>query len=394
MKKNKKKRIKPLELILTITPLVLFIFFILSFFHDWANSLTTKLHFCNHTACIVFSIIWLIFALIGIYYLFSKNKMSFLWIVAYIIVLIVGIILMNMTYCDSKGKMHFNDKNIFSGDSTFSGGYDGEVDEPPCSDSDTGRDYLVRGDITPTTPSISDLCLNEETLIERYCDSELTYTSENINCVDEYGEEYVCDDGRCAVKDVGSGDGDVDETEPETNCGDGIDNDDDQYIDCEDEDCDETCGEFTYSCQHLSEFPSCGGTCPSGEECIAYIHSDSTLNGSWCDCMPVTEKFCGEGDLPFCIDWCKDGDECISDSGGCYCNYDYNYCTETDEPYDFYTWGMCVGIDGLTHKDYCDGEILIEYNCNGADCIEIEQNCTELGMYCVAGACQVELPEF
>jgi len=311
---------------------------------------------------------------------------------------------MNMTFCDSDGNMHFKEGNLFknllgtelTGFSSPGNSY--EVDEPPCVDSDTGRDYLYLGYITPITPSVSDFCIDNETLREMYCDSDLTYTSEDISCIDEYGAEYVCDDGRCAEKEVEADDGDG-EVETETNCGDGIDNDDDQYIDCDDSDCqipteDGGCGDFEYSCQHISEYPSCGGTCPPGEECIAYIYADSTLDGSWCDCMPVTEKFCGEGDLPFCIDWCKDGDECISDSGGCYCNYDYNYCTETDEPYDFYTWGMCVGIDGLTHKDYCDGEILIEYNCNGADCIEIEQNCTELGMYCVAGACQVELPEF
>ena len=303
---------------------------------------------------------------------------------------------MNMTYCDAEGNMHFNEDGLFKGLGAeltglgSSSGVSYEVDEPPCFDSDSGRDYETRGWITPLTPSVSDFCIDNETLREMYCDSDLTYTSEDISCIDEFGIEYVCDDGRCARKEIeGDGNGEV---ETETNCGDGIDNDGDGLIDCEDPDCSEICGDFEYSCQHISDYPSCGGTCPPGEECIAYIYGDSTLDASWCDCKPIEEKFCGDGDLPFCTDWCLSGDECISDAGGCFCNFDYGYCVETDDPYDFYTFGMCTGIDGLTYKDYCDLEILHEFSCNGAECIEITQNCTELGMYCWGGACVSELP--
>jgi len=395
---RKKKRIKPLELILTVIPLVLFIFFVLSLFHNWANSLTTKLHFCNHTACIVFSIIWLIFALIGIYYLFSKNKMSFLWIIAYLVVLVVGIVLMNMTYCDLEGNMHFKEGNLFknllgseltglgSGESSSGGSH--EVDEPPCSDSDRGRDYEVRGWITPLTPSVSDICLETDILREMYCDSDLTYTSEDINCTDEFGEEYVCDDGRCARKED-DGDGEV---ETETNCGDGIDNDDDQLTDCEDPDCADICGDLEYSCHvGITDYPSCGGTCPPGEECIVYNSGDGTLDGGWCDCMPSTETACYGSES--CGGWCGENYVCTVDSFGCYCKFDTTGdCEDTDGGIDYLVGGFSVennpefGI--LNFIEYCGWEkgdeyTLYEYYCLYGEATPIEIDCTTLGLVCI-----------
>ncbi|RLG15940.1 hypothetical protein DRN69_02180, partial [Candidatus Pacearchaeota archaeon] len=61
MNKKLKKDILNLKLNLMISiPILFFLFFVLPIFHNIANSFSIKLHFCNHTLCIAYSIIWLI----------------------------------------------------------------------------------------------------------------------------------------------------------------------------------------------------------------------------------------------------------------------------------------------------------------------------------------------
>jgi len=125
---EKKELNQTLEIILTLLAIFLGFFFALSPVHDWAADLPFHLHFCNHQACIFYSIIWFTFAIIGAYHLneIHKNKtnkklnktatkrksehkkISPTWGAAYLIVLAVGLLLMNMTYCDESGKMYFS----------------------------------------------------------------------------------------------------------------------------------------------------------------------------------------------------------------------------------------------------------------------------------------------
>jgi len=136
-KKEKKKQTKICP-ILTIIPIILFLFFILPFFHAWANSLTIKLHFCNHFLCVVYSLIWLVFS-ISTYYLVKnkdkenkaeetekkkedKNISNRILIIIYLVVLIVGIVFMNVITCDESGKMKFNPDNFFVNFRDFFGG--------------------------------------------------------------------------------------------------------------------------------------------------------------------------------------------------------------------------------------------------------------------------------
>jgi len=99
----KKSLKKPKNFI--IFSLALALFFLLSFFHEWANNFFIKLHFCDHTYCMIFSIIFFAFA-----YFAWKKKKEYLNMA--LIVLIVGIILMNLIPCDINGKISL--KELFT----------------------------------------------------------------------------------------------------------------------------------------------------------------------------------------------------------------------------------------------------------------------------------------
>ncbi len=70
MKKNKIKKELEKWKNFVIFSLVLAIFFVLEYFHKWANEFFIKLHFCNHTFCMVFAIIFFAFA----FFAWQKKK--------------------------------------------------------------------------------------------------------------------------------------------------------------------------------------------------------------------------------------------------------------------------------------------------------------------------------
>jgi hypothetical protein len=131
-KRDTKKR-QNFNLILGITTLLLFLFFFCSKIHNWANSILIKLHFCDHTLCIIYSLIWFIFFVYSLliflrekkenkeenfedkerkksYKTKKKIKKSILCLV---LILIVGIILMNIIKCYDSGKIGFEFENYF-----------------------------------------------------------------------------------------------------------------------------------------------------------------------------------------------------------------------------------------------------------------------------------------
>ncbi|MBU0959291.1 MAG: hypothetical protein KKB31_05090, partial [Nanoarchaeota archaeon] len=237
-----------------------------------------------------------------------------------------------------------------------------------------------------------DLCMGTDKLRERYCDTELTYTSVDISCSARYGVLWYCTEGECR-----EGEADADEDEEEEGeevsettlilCSDGIDNDLDGLIDCYDTDCYIICGDFDYSCQHISPYPTCGGTCPIGEECIAYYVYDGTPDGGWCECMPSGNTACGDS-FPTCGGWCLNGEICVADNFGCYCEFDYiGDCTESDEGNYPLINGDCIDTIGGRYVDYCWQDkfqtTLYEYYCLGGECVPLEYNCADFGLSCV-----------
>ena len=377
--------------------IALAIFFILNQFHAWANDFIIKLHFCNHTFCILFALIFVVMA-----FLAWKKKKSYLKLL--LIVLIIGIILMNIATCNAGGGMSIGGillgSFVISNTETHTDCTPGvdcagdivEVPIPPCVDTDGGRDYITSGMIL-SGADIPDICMGN-TLRERYCYDTLTYTSEDIDCTTLL-INGICEEGECREGDIPYIPPVEEEEEIETNCGDGIDNDGDGLIDCADPDCsypfeDGGCGDFEYSCEHLSDYPTCGGTCPTGSYCGVYNIADGTLDGGgWCECIPDGEISCYDSED--CTGWCDDDYEyiCTGDSFGCYCEwlYDLDTCFDSDggiEP----TIGGFVFYTPLNLADYCESkfdEWLIEYSCEGEGIASNPIDCTELGLICIDG---------
>lgn len=401
---------------------ILFLFFVIPFFiHKWASTFPLRLHFCNHFACVIYSLIWLALAIVGWLYLKKKGKIrkkarKALIIIA-IVVLIVGIILMNITHCDSSG-IHFSSfSNWFIGMTQLGAepdgckpGVDCPVPIPPCIDTDDGHDYISYGEIRSGL-DIGDKCMTGDILRERFCSSTLTYSSEDIDCGEEIGALYICNDGECVLGEpairgdleecyeecyeevseycishsegIGSEEynycmesfataileceADCDEDgddEIETNCGDSLDNDGDTFVDCDDSDCqgvpteDGGCADFDFSCEHTSPYPTCGGTCSTGEKCVAY-----PSGVGWCECMPDEETVCGE--LSGCDGWCIDSYVCLPTIKGCECIFDNGICYESDEGVDWANGGYCYDFstDHLEYDDCASSQVLFEQTC-------------------------------
>ncbi|MBU0958224.1 MAG: hypothetical protein KKF56_05445 [Nanoarchaeota archaeon] len=390
------------KIIFIILSLLLGIFFILwGKAHIFLATLIPRLHFCSYLACVIFSLIWFVFMLIGIFFLYKKKKLKKIWYIPFIVILIVGFILMNLTYCDSEGThfgFRFGSQSVVGGADCQQGvdcaGDIVAVPIPPCYETDDGQDYITRGMIL-SGANLEDMCMSPNVLRERYCNSELTYTSEDIRCSDLFGLDWMCENSECVLNatpttptpPAPTPSPPPEEDETETNCGDGVDNDLDGDIDCADSDCnipfiDGGCGDFDYSCQHLSEYPTCGGTCPIDEECIVYYAGDGTLDGGWCECMPIGETSCG--DSGGCDGWCLEGDRCVWDSAGCFCEFDLG-CLETDGGIDPTVGGVTTyfpvqSIDECVFKT----DRLIEYSCGVDNTIESQEiDCENLGLVCI-----------
>jgi len=416
-KRREKKTIN--KIIILIISLFLGIFFILwGKVHIFLATMIPHLHFCSYFACIIFSLIWFAFAGIAIYFLIKKKKkrMGRIWYIPMGVILFIGLILMNITSCDTDG-IHFGfgaggylAQSIVSTTDTCTSGVDcpGDIVEvpiPPCIETDDGQDYITPGMIL-SGADIEDVCMSSDLLRERYCNSRLTYTSEDVSCSDLFGADWICEDRECILDTTpvvtppdDDDDDDDDGVGNETDCGDGVDNDDDGNIDCADSDCnfafeDGGCGDFESSCQHnpTHDYPFCGGTCPIGEECIVYYTGDGTMDGNWCECAPIGVTPCGvSGD---CTGWCLEDDTCLSDTHGCYCTL--NFCSDSDYENSPGEFGTCTDETG-SYEDECVEGILHEYRCwEEAKTYDIEMSCDYLeydcnewiiGYECVAGYC-------
>lgn len=308
----------------------------------------------------------------------TKRKTRKGLIIIAIIVLIVGIFLMNIIYCDADGTMHFSDfRYWFIGMTQLTEKevcceHDCLVPIPPCIDTDRGRDYITFGEIR-SGANIEDICLENGELRERYCVSDLVYTSEDIDCAAEYGENWICEEGECRYHEP-----------PE------------RPID--------------YDCTHDSIYPSCLGNCAFEPGKIAedYVEicAPMPLNEEGtegiCACMPDFLTACGEsnaGDGLTCDGYCGFNMFCMHklDSSKCYCSN--SPCYETDAGYDIFTPGACIDVWGNENVDFCDGDWLEEYQCYPDGCLNFATDCAAIptgDFHCIenlnGGYC-TELPE-
>jgi len=333
--KNYEKR-RNFNFSLMIISLLLFFFFLFSYFHKWANSLLIKLHFCDHTVCVIYSLIWFAFAIVGGYYLIKKKGISRSWIFIYVIVLIIGIILMNIIPCDSSGKINFgfsstpsqkgdDNKNSFLDDDfNYSNSTSNSTwisDILNCTDSDGGLIPEVRGRISGladgelTETGSQDTC-HFGMLRELYCEED-NYFSLEVDCKEYFESDFAyCEEGVCKLGE-------------EINC-------------------QETCAFYGFS-NARGLFMNCS-ECNSNESCGVFIGSDVVVyEGTPVLCC------CGHDTLNSCGDYAVEN------------GYEHWILTEGDCEY---TAGVMCGVYGLILDDFSaefsisvEGENCCVWNC-------------------------------
>jgi len=67
-----------------------------------------------------------------------------------------------------------------------------------------------------------------------------------------------------------------------------------------------------------SDYPTCGGSCPPGEDCVPQRENAPVPSLPFCDCFASTEP-CGQGPIPMCRGWCAPGSTCVIVAGAGMC---------------------------------------------------------------------------
>jgi len=187
---KKKGKITINKIILIIISFFLGLFFVLGWgVHSFFSNLPIKLHFCNHVVCIIFSLIWFLFAGIGIFLLTRKTKFKKFWYIPYIIIgviLIMGIIFMNIIVCDINGNMSFGSiKEMFT---TYP-----EVTKDICSVTCKDWDYGHMNKLTTRVEGCEEIvfgCLEVGDLVVLVENEVLVREVSSI--YDEVNEVYCC----------------------------------------------------------------------------------------------------------------------------------------------------------------------------------------------------------
>ncbi len=360
--KKKKEIYERTYFSLAVISIILFLFFSLNFFHLWASSLPISLHFCDHSLCVIYSLIWFIVFFIFVYFFIKekdmkkeekeekekqnkKNKIK-KWFLICSLILIIGIILMNIIPCNNNGKFYFFGTDFFNneeekptkeiiGDEEENKIRNLEIEEGNEGnfvDSDGGRIFDVRGIISwEGNTTKEDFCLDNYILKEYSSPHSSVLMVEEIDCRDFYGLTACCSEGRCLV-------------------------------DCNIEE---------KSCEEVFEMYEKQGEKPTGwgeteEECNQICEENCEYGIKWC-----VEK------IENCCLWkCEekiDENETI--------------CQESDFGLNVTIPGTCD--DGDNYSDYCiDGSKLMEYYCSDNSCQGTEWQCnkkcveSDEGSYC------------
>ena len=272
--------------------------------------------------------------------------------------------------------------------------YQGECQvEANCSDSDGGLNPEVFGTASKGSESETDLCLNENQMIEYVCDDN-SILSNNVMC--EEGKK--CKDGQCVEVPkppppnmtpgcIGTGQTDIYTQENVTSNG-------VSYAD--------SCADYRtvkeYYCKN-DKLESSNNICPSGYGCSLgqcyqlKFECTETDNGNdtstrgrtvvtkgilstsdnWDECIDIQtirEYYClengtsGSGEFS-----CGNGKKCVS--GRCVSSS----CSETDGGKNIYNYGVTTA-SGVDYEDDCiDSKTIKEYYCYGDDVESDSKNC-------------------
>jgi len=385
---------------------LIILFFILPYFHDWANSLSVKLHFCDHMLCIFYSLIWLFLLIINLLKLNKdikkkkvkrKVKKKSIFIVN-ILVLVVGIFLMNIIVCDDYGNIkgfgfRIGNKTVYKNDiGVYNGFYEESKEEIPIEpsgdlvDSDNGRVYDVYGYIIGDE-EIKDVCLDDYTLREFYIiKGSSAVFGEEVDCRSIFGPNACCRNGRC-IKDCFKESVSCEEIAEVYEMGteSGKEKPDGWSILKKNEDCKDVAeSKCIYGVKWYIEKieDCCLWKCK--EKSIQCVDNDG-------DYYYVGDEMCGVIDCddnnpeinPGAVEICNDGidnncDGLIDcDDVSCKDNVYCKACWDSDNGVNPEISGTCD--DGTLHKDYClDESNLVEWSCIDNTCKSEIWQCDKL----------------
>ena len=205
----------------------------------------------------------------------------------------------------------------------------------------------------------ADFACVDSPLCEKFCescDNECALIAQQWTCVDCSTDSYCglgskCENYKCVSKDL----------PPESDCGNGIDDDEDDSKDCEDSDC---------TANPLCVVPVCGdGILQVGEAC----DDKNVADKDGCSKTCQTEPGWSCGGINPCL----------------------QICTDTDQSSGLSQKGTATGfLDGVTYGAYtdnCEDTVqIIEYSCEtgqkGMNVLKTEYTCPNQGD-CKEGAC-------
>jgi hypothetical protein len=369
-KEVKKKEIssekRNLRLILSIFSFLLFLFFGLSLFHNWANLILIKLHFCDHLFCIIYSLIWFFSGIWNLFHYCKKdnleeNKKNLIEkekkrlkkeMFIFILVLILGIFLMNIIPCDEYAKISFGLKtnDFYKDELGTNDSYEYEnnnleknkdnfiLNEENFSDSD---DPFYPNGTLKSNFCLDYFNLRKYTSIESHTESNAVII-EDIDCREFYGPYSCCINGKCIAN----------------------------------------CTKEEYSCESYSEIYL-------DREYYGFVEEYGDEK-----CSDISNRDCDYG-----VEWSREH----FDSDGKCCiwkclenppepdipepDIPENFCQDSDEGLNPEIPGICN--DGNSYTDYCiDNSKLMEFKCSEDICVGVEWQCkqkcieSESGAYC------------
>ena len=211
---------------------------------------------------------------------------------------------------------------------------------------------------------ISEL-LEETILIEYFCTEEGICDKIEVNCNEEFGEDYICENGAC-INTVCNSNGVCEEEETLENCP-------------------EDCFKTILTCQHTYTKISFGG-CDTEPEC--------DVGDTLTDCeevevfgIKVKRDHCERTYETECLEnpACEGGYEIIN-TERCY----EEECIDSDGGREYYEEGVCIDNNG-EFSDYCDNSVLHEVTCESGGFCATEEEGYECPYGCQDGAC-IEQP--
>jgi uncharacterized membrane protein YidH (DUF202 family) len=331
-KTQDKERGNRFSLYLGILSFALFLFFFCQKIHIWANSTFINLHFCNHTLCIFYSLIWLFLSIYQFFKFYKnrnkeskkkdneneKNENHKKTIFIGFLILIIGIILMNLIICYDSGIINIQ------------GSFESFLNENPT----------IRDKNNPCEKSSWPECMG-------YCSSGRCMPLDK----DGIG---IC---WCEGTEIN---GSTSGITPTTNISNGS-RDEPVYGNCDDLALDRGF--------------------PNWQEEVLITNVCDEISEEDCDGKPGDVFYDSE---TFCCLWnCDEPTSPITPTPP----EPQEFCQDSDEGLDPETPGSCN--DGEVYTDYCiDNSNLMEYHCVDNVCVEVEYQCdlkctqTDSGGFC------------